>query len=144
MNETIIDGMKKEGKPYRNVMIFGYVFSILMPISLYFADTGRFSNRDIILIAVAFILIGTIGLYGWLYAIKYKVEFDSEKLYLKTLFKKVEISICDINNYSCHRYRKSVFYQFTLFIKDKKVLINTRYRDEFEKVLQNRGSQQHL
>jgi len=30
-----------------------------------------------------------------------------------------------------------VFYQFNLFINDKKILINTRYKDEFEKVLKD-------
>ncbi len=36
-----------------------------------------------------------------------------------------------------NRYRKSVFYQFNLFINGKKVLINTRYKDEFKKVLKD-------
>ena len=34
MNDKIIDGMKKEGKPFKYVMIFGYVFAILMLLSL--------------------------------------------------------------------------------------------------------------
>lgn len=39
--------------------------------------------------------------------------------------------------YMQNRYRKSVFYQFNLFINGKKVLINTRYKDEFKKVLKD-------
>lgn len=35
MDNKIIDGMKKEGKPFRNVMIFGYIFAILIPLSNY-------------------------------------------------------------------------------------------------------------
>lgn len=31
MNNKIIDGMRKEGKPFRNIMLFGYIFAILMP-----------------------------------------------------------------------------------------------------------------
>ena len=42
-----------------------------------------------------------------------------------------------LKKYTCNRYRKSVFYQFNLFINDKKVLINTRYKDEFEKILKD-------
>lgn len=66
------------------------------------------------------------------------MEFDNEKVFLKTLFKKIEFNICDVQKYTCNRYRKSVFYQFNLFIKDKKILINTRYKDEFEKVLNDK------
>ena len=64
-------------------------------------------------------------------------EFDNEKVCLKTLFRKIELNICDVKKYTCSRYRKSEFYQFDLFINDKKILINTRYKDEFEKVLKD-------
>lgn len=137
MNNKIIDGMRKEGKPFRNIMLFGYIFAILMPLSVYLMNNDKYSDKDIILFAIAGVMFGTIGLYGWLYAIKYRLEFDNEKVYLKTLFRKIELNICDVKKYSCNRYKKSVFYQFNLFIKDKKVLINTRYKDEFEKILKD-------
>lgn len=35
-----------------------------------------------------------------------------------------------------------MFYQFNLFIKGKKVLINTRYKDEFEKILKDHNIEQ--
>ena len=135
MNNKIIDGMRKEGKPFRNIMLFGYIFAILMPLSIYLMNNDKYSDKDIILFAIAGVMFGTIGLYGWLYAIKYRLEFDNEKVYLKTLFREIELNICDVKKYLCNRYKKSVFYQFILFIKDKKVLINTRYKDEFEKIL---------
>ncbi|MBE6132426.1 MAG: hypothetical protein E7180_03420 [Erysipelotrichaceae bacterium] len=125
MNNKIIDGMRKEGKPFRNIMLFGYIFAILMPLSIYLMNNDKYSDKDIILFAIAGVMFGTIGLYGWLYSIKYRLEFDNEKVYLKTLFRKIELNICDIKKYTCSRYRKSVFYQFNLFINDKKVLINT-------------------
>ena len=137
MNNKIIDGMRKEGKPFRNIMLFGYIFAILMPLSSYLMNNDKYSDKDIILFAIAGFMFGTIGLYGWLYSIKYRLEFDNEKVYLKTLFRKIELNICDIKKYTCSRYRKSVFYQFNLFINDRKVLINTRYKDEFEKVLKD-------
>lgn len=142
MNNKIIDGMRKEGKPFRNIMLFGYIFAILMPISIYLMNNDKFSDKDIILFAIAGVMFGTIGLYGWLYAIKYRVEFDNERIYLKTLFKKIELNICDVKKYTCNRYRKSVFYQFNLFINDGKVLINTRYKDELEKVLKDNKIEQ--
>lgn len=142
MNNKIIDGMRKEGKPFRNIMLFGYIFAILMPISIYLMNNDKFSDKDIILFAIAGVIFGTIGLYGWLYAKKYRVEFNDERIYLKTLFKKIELNICDVKKYTCNRYRKSVFYQFNLFINDRKVLINTRYKDEFEKVLKDNKIEQ--
>lgn len=142
MNNKIIDGMRKEGKPFRNIMLFGYIFAILMPLSIYLMNNDKYSDKDMILFTIAGIMFGTIGLYGWLYAIKYRVEFDNEKVYLKTLFRKIEFNIYDVKKYTCNRYRKSVFYQFNLFIKDKKVLINTRYKDEFEKILKDNKIEQ--
>ena len=135
MNNKIIDGMRKEGKPFRNIMLFGYIFAILMPLSIYLMNNDKYSDKDILLIFLWYFILGSIGLYGWLYALKYRVEFDNEKVYLKTLFRTIELNICDVKKYTCNRYRKSVFYQFNLFINDKKILINTRYKDEFEKVL---------
>ena len=106
-----------------------------MPLMHYLTDNDKFSDTDILLIFLWCFILGSISLYGWLYALKYRVEFDNEKIYLKTLFRTIELNICDVKKYTCNRYRKSVFYQFNLFINDKKILINTRYKDEFEKVL---------
>lgn len=142
MSNKIIDGMKKEGKPFRNIMLFGYIFAILMPVSIYLMNNDKYSDKDIILFAIAGVMFGTIGLYGWLYSMKYRLEFDNEKVYLKTLFRKMELNICDVKKYTCNRYRKSVFYQFNLFINNRKVLINTRYKDEFEKVLKDKKIEQ--
>ena len=144
MNNKIIDGMRKEGKPFRNIMLFGYIFAILMPLSIYLMNNDKYSDKDIILFAFAGVMFGTIGLYGWLYSMKYRLEFDSEKVYLKTLFRKMELNICDVKKYTCNRYRKSVFYQFNLFINNRKVLINTRYKDELEKVLKDNKIEQTI
>ena len=141
MEKGIIDGMKNEGKPFRNLMIFSYVLTVLMPLFTYLMNNCKYS-RDMLLFAIAWFLFGTFGLYGWLYAIKYKLEFNEEKVYLKTLFKKIEFNIRDVEKYICNRYRKSVFYQFRLFIKGKKILINTRYKDEFEKILKDKKIEQ--
>ena len=137
MDNKIIDGMKKESKKPRNAMILCYLFAVLMPLAHYLRDNDKFSDKDILLIFLWCFILGSIGLYGWLYALKYRVEFDNEKVYLKTLFRTIELNICDVKKYTCNRYRKSVFYQFNLFINDRKVLINTRYKDEFEKVLKD-------
>ena len=82
MDKQIIDGMKEESKTFRNIMIFCYVFSIIMPTTIYFMKDSGFSNKDF------WLLLETFSLYGWLYGIKYRLEFNDEKVYLKTLFKK--------------------------------------------------------
>lgn len=142
MNDKIIDGMKKEGKPFKYVMIFGYVFAILMLLSNYFIFDVKYSDADILKIFIICLMFGTFGLYGWLYAVTYKVEFTDDKVYLRTLFKKIKFNIIDIEKYTVKRYRKSVFYQFHLFINGKKILINTRYKDEFENILKSKGISQ--
>ena len=142
MNDKIIDGMKKEGKLLKYVMIFGYVFAILMLLSNYFIFDVKYSDADILKIFIICLMFGTFGLYGWLYAVTYKVEFTDDKVYLRTLFKKIEFNIIDIEKYTVKRYRKSVFYQFHLFINGKKILINTRYKDEFENILKSKGISQ--
>lgn len=64
MNNKIIDGMRKEGKPFRNIMLFGYIFAILMPLSIYLMNNDKISGKDIILFAIAGVMFGTIGLVG--------------------------------------------------------------------------------
>ena len=142
MDNKIIDGMKKESKKARNVTILCYLFAILIPLSYYLLSNEKYSDNDVLIIFLWCFALGTFSLYGWLYALKYKVEFNDEKVYLKTLFKEIKLNICDVDKFTYNRFRKSVFYQFHLFIKDKKVLINTRYKDEFAKVLRDHKIEQ--
>ena len=79
MDIKIIDGMKKEGKPFRNIMLFGYIFAILIPLSIYLMNNDKYSDKDIILFAIAGGMFGTIGLYGWLYTSKYKIVISNTK-----------------------------------------------------------------
>lgn len=97
-------------------MIFCYVLAALSPLSLIRPDI---TISDFIEILLFFILIGTYFLFLYLCTYKYEVIATTEKIYLKTLFRKIELNICDIEKYSCNRYRKTVFYQFNLFIKEK-------------------------
>ena len=134
MYNKIIDGMKKEGKSFLRLDIFATILFALTFIYMY-VNEKNFQDKVVLSMLMVYSMFSLFGLYGWLYSIKYRVEFDNERVYLKTLFRKIELNICDVKKYTCNRYRKSVFYQFNLFINDKKILINTRYKDEFEKVL---------
>ncbi len=141
MMDKIIDGMKMEGKIFRNIMIAALGLFLLTFVYMYVNDK---SLQDIQALSrfLVLLIFAILGLYGWLYSIKYKVEIDEELIVLETLFRKVEIKICDIEEYSCNRYKKSKFYQFNLFINGKKVLVNTRYKDEFETILKKNGIEQ--
>lgn len=134
MNNKIIDGMKKESKSY---IIFSFVPLILVLFTILdmFLNNKNLMDKEVLVMFIGYLMFLIFGLYGWLYTVTYKLEFDNEKILLKTLFKKIELNVCDIDKYTCKRYKKSVFYQFELFINDKKILINTRYKDEFEQIL---------
>ena len=141
MDNKIVDGMKKEGKGFLKLTIFAIILFALTFVYMYINEKN-FQDKAVLSMLMAYSMFSLFGLYGWLYAIKYRLEFDSEKVYLKTLFRKIELNICDVKKYTCNRYRKSVFYQFNLFVNDKKILINTRYKDEFEKVLKDKKIEQ--
>lgn len=137
MDSIIInDSMIKESKIWKIPMIIFYLLAALFPLALIFNDI---KTSEFILGEVFFILIGSYFLYGYLYACRYKVLVTNEKIVLKTLFKNVEIQFEDIRNYNCKRYRKSEFYQFLVFCKEKKILINTRYKDDLEVLLKNKS-----
>ena len=139
MDKYIVDTMKKESKWFFFLMLFGYVILALILVGMKINNTGWGDN--IVQIAIGF-FAGSFGLYGWLYGITYKVEISQEKVLIKTLFRRFDINIGDIETYTCERYQKSVFYQFNLFTKDKRFLLNTRYKQEFIDFLQNAGVKQ--
>ena len=136
MGKNIIDNMKKESKPSLFIMIFGY-FLFILSLFEWICRGESVYGEDMFMMLLVYFIFGTIGLYFWLYAIKYNLEINEEKIILKTLFKKIEIDICDISKYNCARYKKSDFYQFVLFVKDKTFLVNTRYKEEFKQILDN-------
>ena len=126
------DDMVKESKTWKNPMLLFFVFAVLFPLTLIW---NNIKITKFILGEVFFLIVGSYFLYGYLYAYKYKVVVTNEKIVLKTLLKNVEVQFKDIKTYNCKRYRKSEFYQFLVFCKEKKILINTRYRDDLEKLL---------
>ncbi len=138
MENTIVkDDMIKEGKTSKNPMILFFVLSAVFPLVLLWHEIKII---EFILGELFFLIIACYFLYVYLYAIKYKVSITKDKITLITLFNHIEIEIKDIKTFSCKRYRKSQFYQFLIFTNNKKTLINTRYKDEVEKLLKNKTS----
>lgn len=141
MEKIIIDGMQKEGKKIKYLMILGYVLTLLSFVYAY-VNNKSVLDDDVFMMLIVYFCFGTFGLYMWLYSIKYKLTITNDKINLKTLFSKIEINIGDINKYACNRYNKSEFYQFNLYVKDKKILINTRYKEELITLLTDMGIEQ--
>lgn len=127
----IEDDWKKESKKCFIFLIACIVMIIITVLSEY----KKNPLKDIIFICSVYFSFGLLALYEFLYSIKYKVKISNEKILLKTLFRKREVNINEIKYYTCKRYRKSVFYQFWLYLDGKKVLINTRYKEEFKEIL---------
>ena len=134
---SVVDDMKREGRPFRNLTIFSFMIFAFTFLYVYLNNKYLFFKGTTPIWVIRFLSLwfGCFGLYGWIYAIKYKVEFDKEKIVLKTMFKKQVVKVGDIEKYTCKRYRKSVFFQYCLFVKSKKVLVNTRYKEEFDNIL---------
>ena len=88
--DIIKDDMLKESKIWRGPMIAFFIAAILFP---FVSIWKNLETSEVILGDLFFLLFGCYFNYGWLYSVKYRVEFDNEKVYLKTLFKKIELNI---------------------------------------------------
>lgn len=134
MEYKIVDGLKKEGKPCIAITIVSVVLLLLKLVYMY-VDKKGLQVKEELPILLGYFAFAIIGLYCWLYSIKYQVCIDDKRILLKTLFKKETIDICNIENYFYKRYKKSKFYQFYLTVKGNKVVVITRYKEDFENIL---------
>ena len=134
MKYKIVDGLKKEGKPCIAITIVSVVLLLLKLVNMY-VDKKGLQVKEVLPILLGYFAFAIIGLYCWLYSIKYQVCIDEKRILLKTLFKKETIDICNIENYFYKRYKKSKLYQFYLTVKGNKVLVITRYKEDFENIL---------
>lgn len=130
--DIIIDNMKKESKLLKAPMICFFVLAAIFPVALVW---NELENYEFILGQLFFILSGCYYSFAYLYNKNYTVLISTEKIVLHTLFKEIEITIANVKKYDCKRYRKTEIYQFILFENNKKILINTRFKDELEMVL---------
>lgn len=139
MNIHITDNMKKEAKAGKVLTILGYTFAVLMPLSIrlsqWLFNATKYTDRDGLLFALSFFLLGSLGLYYWLYAIKYKLAITETRISVRTLFRSFQIDLNEVTSYTCKRYKKSAFYQFTFFTQKGRFMISTRYRDELNSLL---------
>ena len=93
-------------------------------------------------IAVAVIIYLIYILYWWFCVKKYRIEIDDGKVYIETLFERMEIQMKDIEKYSYKRYRRSPLFKFYLFAQGKRYLIYTRFKWELEIILNDNNVEQ--
>lgn len=138
MDEVLLsDDMKKESKIELVMMILLLVLAIVVLIGGIYL--WEYPIKKLILLVTTIVLFASLFLYGFLYARRYNLTVTKEEIRFKTLFRTVIIRLSDIKEYTYKRYsRMSAFYQFKLLYLDKKIVINTRYRDEFDQILQQR------
>lgn len=134
MNSKIIDGMKKESKSFKIFSIITLILLLLIFPYMYL-NNKEFMDKDVFIMFMGYLMFFLIGLDGWLYSARYQIIISDTEINLRTYFKCKVICLKDIEKYASKRYRKSAFYQFDLFIKNKKTRIYTRYQAEFENIL---------
>ena len=143
MEDRITDGMKKEAKIARNITIFCCVLVALTFVYMY-VNGKSIHDKEVATMFFVYFMFGTVALYGWIYARTYRVEFDGQTIACKTVFRKMQVHIGDIEKYTCKQYRKSVFYLFIFYTKDKRYQIYTRHKDALEAILTEAGAKLRL
>lgn len=141
MHRRVIDDMKKESKALKRWMIVLYIAGISFIVSMWLQFDKELLYAYII-ISVAVIIYLIYILYWWFCVKKYRIEIDDEKVYIETLFERMEIQMKDIEKYSYKRYRRSPLFKFYLFVQGKRYLIYTRFKWELEIILNDNNVEQ--
>lgn len=119
----IEDNLKKESKRVLLTFILCYIVALIFPL-LYYID---YDMDDILFFSILFFVMGCYSLFG----LKYQVSISQETITIKTLFKKIEIHVSDIETYTYKRYNgSSILYAFKFIVAKKKKTLITRYKDE--------------
>lgn len=119
----IEDNLKKESKRVLLTFILCYIVALIFPL-LYYID---YDMDEILFFSILFFVMGCYSLFG----LKYQVSISQETIIIKTLFKKIEIHVSDIETYTYKRYNgSSILYAFKFIVAKKKKTLITRYKDE--------------
>jgi len=135
--KKIVDGMKNEAKFSLFSIIIGLSFTIVAILTNILFNKNPFYAPNIYY-AIVFFALFLFGIYMYTYAMKYRLEISEGRIKLNTLFSKINLNISDISSYECKKYGISRFYQYTLIVNEKKFIIYTRYKAEFDEILENR------
>ncbi len=135
--KKIVDGMKNEAKFSLVSIIICLTITILSILTNILNNRNPFS-APMVYYTIIFFILFLLAVYTYTYDMTYRLEISDGKIKLKTLFSKINLSISDISSYESKKYGISRFYQYTLIVNDKKFIISTRYKTEFDEILENR------
>lgn len=128
---------------YKSIVIYGilYLAGIVFMFGIILAtNEGKIDIFECVLFPILFLY----GLFIFIYFLIYRFEVDDDTIRLRTLFGKKEINIYEINYYSVKLFSNRRIYMFKLYENNKKTTICTRYKDEFEAILQKHGVERTL
>lgn len=129
------DNMRKESKRFLIIATVCLLLSVLTPIA--YVLNANTSSWDFIKICLMYAIFGVACLFMWVSAKRYELLITQERAIIRTMFRKYEIDLHNVMAYTCKRYRKSEFYQFTLVTENKKIMVSTHYKEKVIAILQN-------
>ena len=130
MNILITDNMLKEAHTHKKPALILFVIAVAQIIANWVFKADTFTSKDILLTVLSFFFLVSWMVYAWLYAVKYTLTITETQISVITLFKRHQMDIREITQYTYKRYLKTEFYQFKLFAKNRGLMISTRYRDD--------------
>lgn len=127
----LFDNMKKEAR------IQGIVSIIML---LFFTTGAVVKGTELFPIKhyIVLYILAFMCLYGCIYGNAYQLQIRKDCINLKYLFGKHEMQVSAITGYTCKKSAIS-FYQFKLFSKEKKLIIQTHYREKVIRFLNDSG-----
>ncbi len=129
----IVDSMKKEGR-WQLVGAIFWVTCAVLPFLLAIL-TGKEIIGSVIIASAFFLIAGCFPFFTWLYRANYRIEVTEQKIYIKTLFKEIEINIWDITSYTYLKNKDQELCAFILYYKNTNQVIKTRFGNELGVIL---------
>lgn len=140
MKEYIEDRMKKE-IIIPLVLAIGCYFLFALSLFNIFQQNENWREGETLITLPMYFLFGTFGVFYSIDIAMYRVKINKEKIIIKSLFRKKEVNICEVKKYSYTWNKVYKIHQYTLFMGNKKVMLNSHYKNEIEQILNENGAQ---
>ena len=132
----IEDSFKKEAKPF---VFAGIAFSFYAMISIIVlvVDDREISREIATRLSMISLPACILAWYTYFWYSKYTLTIAHDQAIVKTLFGEHIVYLRDVVSYSCKKIRKQEWYQFELFIQNKRIKVRTHYKDKLIGILEN-------
>lgn len=131
----IKDDIKKESMGRIKMLICSSLLPIAFPFVLDWGSFEAYQTAVAIITECVLVLMALYFLYKFLTYFKYQVVITKEKMIIKTLFKTTEADFKGLKGYTYSRIKKSQYHQFKLHYSDFDILLFTKFKKEFKKLL---------